>query len=520
MRTVMCCEAADPPPSTRWCATDWRYVWLFVLGGALAWSALAAEGLTVERVRIDTLWRGRGTPSDAAYVIERKDGIYYRTATQGVRELVQDFESRAKDPAYSAEPIRVPVSAIEELVSAISAPPVREPSLESLGIDGEWLRNHAESSYQTFAERSQAHPRWRELFIATFQDTGFAANAVPRVFGRGIRISPSGRWLPPPPRLPDDSPWVAVDLRFTNGQVWKVSSDQQYPLMLPWQLLSEEGPKSTFNGRVPMAVLKLLPDGVLNSQRLTTESFLRQYIRRAVVPHVEEEWMKFLRDEPSSPLAFLHGSYQILKAAISAQPAYNRAPDEPRYRSFSGWVRLRRADDPRAPEIDADGLRFSANEVANPVDVLSRIHQYDLLFQEVPWLREAAQTDFDLGATIHVRNPTPSYFPMREFPVMPPVSITEPEMVMLVKDLIALRKESLLEGIERSREQVVLLTTRDRTWWLILPDKRVVLWKFIEGANLIRWTPEQIPYSRCSPPEHKNLRCVGAVIHPNGELVP
>jgi hypothetical protein len=98
-------------------------------------------------------------------------------------------------------------------------------------------------------------------------------------------------------------------------------------------------------------------------------------------------------------------------------------------------------------------------------------------------------------------------------------SFSEKAMRVFADDMRHLGKESLVKDVAAVQKGTSLLLigrTYYQGYWLVLPDKRMVLWRFIGDDSLLKWKSEKFNRKDCSDSQKE---CVGAVISPDGALI-
>src|ERR1043166_4294987 len=194
--------------------------------------SLAASLSVVDSIRIESRWRGLGTPSTPSYAIARQGDQYRRGSA------------------------RVPQAAVDRFVAALGAAPVdRKAAIRALATP-EWLRARATESHQGLFV-PQCSPEAKQLLARHLVDPREAVDALDRYF--------DARWT-------DDSPRVSVTVTFHDGSVVRLESDNQPALMLPWKV----GDTETWNPEIPRAIAGLLPDDA--ERRLTDRHLANEYV--------------------------------------------------------------------------------------------------------------------------------------------------------------------------------------------------------------------------------------------------
>ncbi len=90
-------------------------------------------------------------------------------------------------------------------------------------------------------------------------------------------------------------------------------------------------------------------------------------------------------------------------------------------------------------------------------------------------------------------------------------------MQIFAADMKLKGKEFLVNEVKALQRDVTLLAIGgkyNRDYWLVLPDKRIVLWRFYESP--IRWRSLKASAWDCSNYQDK---CIGAMISRDGKVV-
>jgi len=96
-------------------------------------------------------------------------------------------------------------------------------------------------------------------------------------------------------------------------------------------------------------------------------------------------------------------------------------------------------------------------------------------------------------------------------------SFSEKAMKVFTKEME--RKQSLVNEVAAAQKDICLLLVGIKymeAYWLLLPDRRMALWRFEDHSALLKWKPNAFTSWECddSPSD-----CVGAIISPYGKLV-
>jgi hypothetical protein len=149
-------------------------------------------------------------------------------------------------------------------------------------------------------------------------------------------------------------------------------------------------------------------------------------------------------------------------------------------------------------------LPFTNGEVEGVDNFLGDIDRYVKLALSVPWLRKVMRSHRE--ATFELR-----FVGDRSF--------SKKAMQIFAADMKLKGKEALVKEVEAVQEKVSLLSVGwmySRDYWLVLPDKRVVLWRFDNDSELIVGKSSSSSAWKCSD---YGDRCIGAIISRSGRVI-
>ena len=130
---------------------------------------------------------------------------------------------------------------------------------------------------------------------------------------------------------------------------------------------------------------------------------------------------------------------------------------------------------------------------------MGSIDDYHDLVLSVPWLKEFINT-----------HPRLDY----ELKFAGDRSFSEKAMQSFTADMKLRGKESLVDEVAKIQKGVSLLVVEYRTWLMVLPDKRVVLWRFND------FDPTHLSKNETAPWDCTYQgKCVGVVVSADGALV-
>jgi hypothetical protein len=91
-------------------------------------------------------------------------------------------------------------------------------------------------------------------------------------------------------------------------------------------------------------------------------------------------------------------------------------------------------------------------------------------------------------------------------------------MNLFAADMKAMGKSVLADEVRAEREKIALITIQYGDYWLVLPDKSMVLWRYTSVSGLLNFKASDFPFQRCSEYNTVTGGCVGVVVLPEGTL--
>lgn len=93
-------------------------------------------------------------------------------------------------------------------------------------------------------------------------------------------------------------------------------------------------------------------------------------------------------------------------------------------------------------------------------------------------------------------------------------------MSIFAADMRPKGKEALVGEVEAVQKDASLLLVGSgypKDYWIVMPDKRVVLWRFSTYGEPIKWGAENLPAWDCG---NYQGECIGAIISQDGTISP
>jgi hypothetical protein len=84
-------------------------------------------------------------------------------------------------------------------------------------------------------------------------------------------------------------------------------------------------------------------------------------------------------------------------------------------------------------------------------------------------------------------------------------------------------RPDLIEQVRAQQQDIVLLivgNTYSETYWILFPDKHMLLWSFHGPSGLLKWTAADFSAGECAQYKTNYGGCSGRAVTPEGELAP
>jgi hypothetical protein len=440
---------------------------LFALLLVVCVSAFASVTTSrVLKIEINSGWGGLGKPESTRLIIDNDQGTY-----------------RLGDK-------RVDAALVQALISALNEPSIAEPQLDNLGITPEWLKEKAiPSAIKNAPNFANAAPNQKDLFVSSFSDPAVIEKVVPDIF-HFVRT--------------DDYPSAQVLVTFDDGSTLSAETHAWYEFMLPWKVPRDGNTSETFNADISRAVAALMPQKATNRYRIAGQG-LDDEVADAVMEHIKAQW-KLLGVEnlANDTIALLRTEYVVDRADINSyhNVDYGLEWKAGQPREVNLDVTLRKQSFSENFSVEAI-LLYDNGKVYGVDAFFRRIGDYQELVNSVPWLTRFRQEypQFPIQLTfVHDR------------------SFSGKAMSVFVADMRIIGKQELADEVRSVQDHVALVQAGFGGYWLVLPDKTMILWRYSARAGLLKWTSTGVTTTRCSDYNGVSGGCVGAVVSPEGTL--
>jgi hypothetical protein len=428
----------------------------------LVFAVVSAAQTPVRQVEIKSGWGGLGTPQSAHFVINRTNGEY----RLGGRHI---------DPKL-----------IEQLVATLTAQSVAKLGARNLGVTPEWCKKHAVTvGENTGTEYREGALNQKQLFIRAFNDPAVVARVVNNLFSF-TRF--------------DDYPGASVKVTYDDGTTILAKTHSYYVFMLPWQIDGRE----TYNAQVSRAVANLMPKDTVNRERLAGDDFSKEF-GEGVMQFIEKDW-KLLdaRNQAGGALDQIKSKYQILAAKVNPYHNVNYGVewDSGKPHETNLHVTVRKSTFPKSLS-DEVVLRMSGSEPEGVDRFLGSASKYEDLVLSTPLFQEYFRD--------HPRTPVWISY-------VHDASFGEKAMRVFAADMHAIGKDNVIPAVRAQQKEIALVSVGG-AYWLVFPDKHLLLWRFDGPNGLLRWKPETFPFRECSDYRTVSGGCVGSEISADGKSV-
>ncbi|HWG18935.1 MAG TPA: WG repeat-containing protein [Terracidiphilus sp.] len=423
----------------------------------------------VRQITIRSMWGGLGPHQDSTVFIQRDQAGYIRAG-------------KPIDPRF-----------VDALVSALQAPLIPKPDLANLGITQSWLNKEAGlQETRSYGQANATTPGQKALFEKSFTDIRLISRLVPELFQN---------WHT------DDNPGARVEIVFDNGEKLTAYSSSQFAYMLPWCVGPDK--KASYNVAISRAVSALLPDKTVNKDRLAEDDLAKE-LNEAVVSSIETEYnLRGAEDMAGQALAQLRQKYHVTSAEIDPwlRPEYGPQKYDKDAEEVNLHVSLVKASFP-AKVSDAVTLEDVKGNVLGIDQFLSTASNYENLVLSVPWLKQYIREHPKVHFRItYVHDSSFGDEALRTFSG----DMEKRERLDLIEKVLAQQKEIAL---------VLVGTTYAESYWLIFPDKHMLLWRYAGPGGLLKWNPKDFGEGECADFGIVSGGCSGREVTADGNLIP
>ncbi|HEX2918093.1 MAG TPA: WG repeat-containing protein, partial [Edaphobacter sp.] len=419
----------------------------------------------VRQITIQSHWAGLGSAGDNTVTIRRVQG------------------------AFKCDGQTIKPSLIVALLNSLDADPIVAPDTTNLGITEQWLKIQAPKQHpRAFAQGIEPTRGQISLFNRSFTNPAVIDGVVDRLFQY---------WRS------DDYPAVRVEVTFDDNSNVSAVTTSQYIFMLPWRI----GGKSnkTFNADISRAVSALMPIKTANKERLTGAE-LAQQLTDAVMSSIEREWnLRGSEELVGADLSTLRSRYQVITAEINPwhNVAYGTATYKGEPEEKNLHIMLRKSSFP--PNVfDNVVLKDASGHIDGIQQFLDTAGKYEDLVLSIPWLSDFIR-----------QNPKVNF----NITYVHDASFGDKALRTFTGDMKLREREDLVAQVKGQQHEIALLQA-EGAYWLVFPDKHMILWRHEGYRTLLKWTPADFGEGECSDYKVNNGGCSGREVTPHGQLVP
>lgn len=408
------------------------------------------------RIEVKSSWGGLGTPLSGTFRIDGKNG---------------DYKSNGR---------KVSATAVQELLAALEIPATERPSLNECGADEGWLSaNYIPAlTESTHRKISQLSRKQVELFRGKFTNPSSAQAAFEELF-KGWHT--------------DDFPKLSVTVS-VGGREYGVTSDSQFPFMLPW--FGIDRPRGGYSCRISRAIAAVIEQRFPNRSRLVLGGGLRWNLAQQVMVPIRREW-NFLDTENriGTEVAQIFARFTLLKSEISRLSSVDLDGDQ-------SWNAELSASDLPSNLVIGVSLRYHDKVLNGTDDLLARAPKFAELVTSVPWLQNFLE--HNVGARVEVR-------------YVNGVSLSPKALSSLQEDLRSHRRATVAETIAQNAKEAAFIEidSGGRCWSraVVLPTRQIALWNFKCDSALGH------PAEDFTTWDYYGWRSTGTLISPDGTIM-
>jgi hypothetical protein len=298
---------------------------------------------------------------------------------------------------------------------------------------------------------------------------------------------------------------VKVTVTFSDGKTITITSHSQSVYMLPWTIETNVANTETFNRDISLALGAILPVGSTNRERIVSD-YVGIALATVVMNTIEPQWKLMAAEgKAADALIEIRRKYQVIGADVNPNHDVTFGVYSQRHGGVEENLHaiVRRSLFPK--NLTEEAILLYKNGKVRGVDEFSNgSSRYEDLVLSVPWLSQL----------------------WKQYPRWPitllwvhDVSLSDKGMRQFSADMHKLRKDALADEVRKVQRDVAVLNVSYGDWWLVLPDKRMVLWRYESVSGLLGFKQSQISAAECTDYQGVTGGCVGAVISPDGQFI-
>jgi hypothetical protein len=353
---------------------------------------------------------------------------------------------------------------VDKLLSAIKAPAIKQLDLVQLGITQSWLDQNAGPAlveYLSWYNYIKAPPQQKELFMNAFKDPNLAKKVLHGYY--------KSFWM-------DDYPSFSLKIiPLDNRAEVELYSNNQHAFMIPWRITRKGKIERTYSVEISRAVCSLLHrDFPEIDKKRICGSGLRGVIAHSIFfLEIKVEWDKLETEHkigkaiaPVKDRYILRTSEIVCICSIDLDFAY-------------GWHAT--LSDPNLPSNVCIGLYVPIQDekLGSLKPFLEKSNYYVDLTLSVPWFEKYVKEHPEV--TVEIR-------------FVEDCSMSKEAGKSLLDDMEGNNKVSLANKIKPLLKDSCFLEIDEGqgrfSRWVVLPDRRMVLWHF-QGDKVVKWSSSQ-----------------------------
>src|ERR1700733_9493946 len=429
-----------------------------------------AQTLQIQTLTVQSAWGGLGRPAHS------------------------DFSTHRQGNSYRANGRTIPSTLLNALLNAVQEGTVIVPDAANLGITAQWLQKYADQAggHASRLFYKNGLPEQKALFREAFEDQQTLPSRLKQVYQTFHT---------------DDYPHMQAQLVLQNGVQITLTSDSQNPFMLPWCVTANGTTTKTYNANISHALFALLPLKFDNRERLADypDSWpgLLGMLGEETANTIEGRWeLVGAQHASADALAVIRRVYEVRWATVNSYHdlAFGKAWDGGEPNEENLHATLWSEDFPKGFTVTAILLRQNGN-TEGASEVLKRTPIYTDLVFSVPWL--------DAYLKSHPEEHAWMFYVHGE-------SLTDKAMRVFANDMRAIGRNDLVERVQTVQHQASLLETGHGDYWIILPDKTAILWRWQSLDHILKWKVIDFPAHECTDYRTVSGGCAGVAISPGG----
>jgi hypothetical protein len=449
---------------------------LLILAAAPGQDSLRSADVVVRQIAIQSRWGGLGKPSKTELLIRNENGVYRLDGS------VIDSPS------------------VDWFIRAVLESPIPKPSAVNLGLTKSWLEATSDDIVTNAKEREEQDSTYwaigdgtatqKSLFKTSYTNPDFIAKVLPDLF----RCCHT-----------DDFPSASVTITYSDGNTIVVSSHSQSQYMLPWKIERNGNSSETFNKNISAALTRLLPQGATNRERIAGEDF-DVALAGIVMKNIQGQW-KLLRaeDRDRAAITRIRSAYALVSADVNPyhDVTFGVYSEKNGGEEENLHARVRNPKFPRNLTEEVI-LLYKEGKVRGVDQFLADGGRYERLVLSVAWLARRWGRYPKWPATLLWVHDS---------------SFSDKAMQNFAADMRRLGKDRLADEVRSVQNDVAVLNISYGDWWLVLPDKRMVLWRYESVSGLLGFKQSQFSPKECADYQGVTGGCVGAVISQEGKVM-